>query len=275
MWMMGVISVLLLAAHAPAAGAGLLMKHPPKAVDECMGVGLAAIDITVPLQPTKLQLVALLYSFSTWVLVGTWFLATVATRHTVLVSGSAWVLCTLALNEGLFKKLLAAPRPAETCLTTNGMPSSHAILSVGLLVWLVLEVAHRDLAPAGRKSGCVAGLTLALLPVLPSRHVLGDHSFDQCAAGGLIGAAAGIAHFWVRGISVRAANTAPRLEKRIKNPRLDRRLGAGPALDDGAQAQAGSAGGSATVKPGSNLNVMLKAGAETGARYALRARTTR
>ena len=58
-------------------------------------------------------------SFSTWVLVGTWLLATVATRHTVLVSGSAWVLCTLALNEGLFKKLLGAPRPDETCLYGN------------------------------------------------------------------------------------------------------------------------------------------------------------
>ena len=139
------------------------------------------------------------------------------------------------------------------------MPSSHAILSVGLLVWLVLEVVYRDLAPVGRKAGCVTALALALLPVLPSRHALGDHSFNQCAAGGLIGVAAGITHFWVRGLSVRTANTAS-----------DPRRGAGP-LGDGAQAA--SSGGSAMVKPGAN--VALNAGAETGARYALRARTTR
>ena len=157
--------LLLLAAHA-AVGAGF--GHPPKAVDECGGVGLTVIDVTVPLHPTKLQLVALLCedppraralhltgwrpgcwkkayllfleqhgplqhysssdSFSTWVLVGTWFLATVATGHTVLVSGSTWVLVTLALNEGvmLVSSWLGAHLTSECPPSAPPMPSFTA-----------------------------------------------------------------------------------------------------------------------------------------------------
>ena len=172
-------------------------------------------------------------------------------------------MCHVALQ--VFKKLLGAPRPDDTCLTTNGMPSSHSIISTGMLVWLVLEVTRRDLAPAGRRSGCVVALTLALLPVMPSRHALADHSFNQCAAGGLIGAVGGFTHFWLRGRAVETTSTAAPVHPRrdaVKSVRLSEVRATRP----GETGRRGDGESACTLaKP--------SAGAET--RYALRGRTPR
>jgi len=167
----------------------------PKNSSECGGVGVYRLDVSIPLEPTGAQLVAIFYSFSVWTWVLSWMLGAACTRRPLLISGSCWILVSIGLNELVFKQLLGSARPAGSCLTTNGMPSSHALISMGMCVWLVLEVLFHQCVEPAERAGCIVALLLALPPVLPSRVALHDHSVAQVAVGGLLGIVLGVVHF--------------------------------------------------------------------------------
>jgi membrane-associated phospholipid phosphatase len=51
------------------------------------------------------------------------------------------------LNEGLLKNVIKQPRPEGTCACGFGMPSGHAAITTGLLVWLTLELLLNNWSP--------------------------------------------------------------------------------------------------------------------------------
>lgn len=117
------------------------------------------------------------------------------------------------INEAV-KLAVKQPRPDLSCLTTYGMPSSHSAVSVGLLVYLILDAAYRITPKRANQRSCgescmgmvkgffllpfgtisqgefsafVAVWTVLLLPVPLARVIVNDHSPQQAMAGVLVG----------------------------------------------------------------------------------------
>ena len=185
------------AAALPPAG------HPPQSgirpdVPGCRGIGLSGLDVTIPFSPTVGERVAIFYSFVPWILALVWVVMSVVFRTTQLLLGVVWAGVVVLLNEAVWKKVLSQSRPTGSCLHSKGMPSTHSELALGMFVWLGLELMfHRRHWPEERRIGSVIGLAVLLLPVLPSRQVLCDHSAAQVLVGGVIGAVFGAGYFAV------------------------------------------------------------------------------
>jgi acid phosphatase family membrane protein YuiD len=167
-------------------------------VPGCRGIGLRGLDVTVPFDPTVGERIAIFYSFVPWILALVWLVMTLVFRSTQLLLGVFWSSVVVVLNELVWKRVLAQSRPAGSCLHSKGMPSTHSELAFGMFVWLGLELLfHRQHWPMDRRIGSVLGLAVLLLPVLPSRQVLHDHSAAQVLVGALIGAVFGASYFLV------------------------------------------------------------------------------
>ena len=188
--------------HAAALPPPAVMQAPQSSirpdVPGCKGIGLSGLDVTIPFSPSILEKVAVFYSFVPWILALVWVVMSVVFRTTQLLLGVAWAGAVVLLNEVVWKKVLAQSRPQGSCLHSKGMPSTHSELALGMFVWLGLELMfHRRHWPEERRIGSVIGLAVLLLPVLPSRQVLCDHSSTQVLVGGFIGAIFGAAYFAV------------------------------------------------------------------------------
>eukprot|EP00658_Telonema_sp_P-2_P028915 TRINITY_DN22068_c0_g1_i12.p1 TRINITY_DN22068_c0_g1~~TRINITY_DN22068_c0_g1_i12.p1 ORF type:complete len:232 (+),score=39.55 TRINITY_DN22068_c0_g1_i12:763-1458(+) len=107
----------------------------------------------------------------------------------------------VVINEGLFKRVISQDRPQGSCLSSKGMPSSHAELSIGLWWYIQLEVFFKkELTSTGcwsvhNKLVVVGVVYVLLLPVPFSRVVLHDHSWAQVGVGALVGATVGTLWF--------------------------------------------------------------------------------
>ncbi|KAL4139244.1 hypothetical protein PRIC2_002742 [Phytophthora ramorum] len=109
------------------------------------------------------------------------------------------------LNTVILVKVLGdcdeCPRPAGSCLVSNGLPSGHATNAIGLWIWVVLEtivgvgerVRHWSV---GRKAVAVFAATFVLTPVPYSRYYLGDHTALQVAVGAADGLVLGVVYFF-------------------------------------------------------------------------------
>ncbi|POM74957.1 Phosphatidic acid phosphatase [Phytophthora palmivora] len=109
------------------------------------------------------------------------------------------------LNTVILVKVLGdcdeCPRPAGSCLVSNGLPSGHATNAIGLWTWVVLEtlvgVGERVRRwSMARKAVAVFFATLLLTPVPYSRYFLGDHTALQVAVGSADGFVLGVAYFF-------------------------------------------------------------------------------
>ena len=152
---------------------------------DCNGHGLQPfIDITVPHGASLAEMVAVLYSFVPWVVCGYIMCGAFYKRTSTLLAGMTYVASVVLVNEVLVKRSFPQRRPLASCLSSPGMPSSHSLLAMGLLAWVLLELLER-----GVKSWNWLFATAILLPVPPARVVLQDHSLEQVTAGSLFGLA--------------------------------------------------------------------------------------
>ncbi len=92
------------------------------------------------------------------------------------------LLVLTIVNEGILKSSIKMERPDGSCLygKSYGMPSGHAVTSIGMLAYLLFEI-HWDrpeLRPAHKALASLALLAL-LLPVPFSRVYLHDHYPSQ------------------------------------------------------------------------------------------------
>ncbi|KAJ9455640.1 Lipid phosphate phosphatase gamma [Diplonema papillatum] len=177
-----------------ALGAISASKIDGEVLSMCKGIGIQPfIDVTVPHGATYSEVLAVLYSFVPWIVSLITVSSAFRRRTITLLAAAMYIVLVVICNEILVKRNFPQSRPSASCLLSPGMPSSHSLLSIGLLVWLFLEMAENR----GIKGwwGFVAILILA--PVPPSRVVLQDHSLEQVTAGSLLGMASAIAFFSV------------------------------------------------------------------------------
>eukprot|EP01060_Flectonema_neradi_P012857 TRINITY_DN1963_c0_g2_i1.p1 TRINITY_DN1963_c0_g2~~TRINITY_DN1963_c0_g2_i1.p1 ORF type:complete len:227 (+),score=26.57 TRINITY_DN1963_c0_g2_i1:63-743(+) len=161
----------------------------------CEGVGLQPIiDITIPHSITLNEMIAVVYSLVPWgiALVAVWFAVMKRTSTSVVILAyMAFVIC---VNEALVKRNFPQPRPGASCIDTPGMPSSHSLLAIGVLVWGLLEMGESK----SLTMSAFFMLLMALAPVPHARVVLNDHSPKQALAGSLLGISAAITFVQVR-----------------------------------------------------------------------------
>ena len=171
------------------AGAGALVEHGVEGA--CQGWGLQPfIDVTVPHSASWGEAVAVLYSFVPWAVALAVIFAALYRKTSTLVAGVMYISFVVSTNEVLIKRNFPQSRPIASCLVSPGMPSSHSIISIGLLVWTVLELAER-----GSQARHVVAAAAVLLPVPASRVVLNDHSYEQVMAGSLFGVSTALFFF--------------------------------------------------------------------------------
>ncbi len=88
------------------------------------------------------------------------------------------LLVQTIVNEGILKNAIKMDRPDGSCLygKSFGMPSGHAVTSIGMLAYLLFET-HWDRPELRPEHKAVASLALLalLLPVPFSRVYLHDH----------------------------------------------------------------------------------------------------
>ena len=94
------------------------------------------------------------------------------------------LLAQTIVNEGIFKNAIKMERPDGSCLygKSYGMPSGHAVTSIGMLAYLLFET-HWDRPELRPEHKALASLALLflLLPVPFSRVYLYDHYPSQVA----------------------------------------------------------------------------------------------
>ena len=142
-------------------------------------------SITVPDNTTVLQWLAIVWSFLPYLLgvLVTLYVFCFRTLFALLLLMAASVM--VCVNEGIVKHLISQARPEGSCLTSKGMPSSHAMLSVGFWWYFHLELLMKPHLTAlhiwkpVHKAVVMVLVYLLLLPIPFSRVILEDHSWAQ------------------------------------------------------------------------------------------------
>ncbi len=197
---------------------------------ECPYGKTLPLSVTLPDDANGWEVISVGYGYVPWVVCFSILVLFVVYRGTRELAVGIGPCLAVAVNE-LVKKLVEQQRPIGSCLTSCGMPSSHAATSISLLVYFLLDAGYRVRPPITPRSGtlpecdavrdtsvkllkglcCLPFSWLSqyeftaylaiwmplLLPVGISRVILMDHSASQVMAGGFIGMFVSMVWFWV------------------------------------------------------------------------------
>lgn len=163
---------------------------------EACSHGFALLEISIPFAPTLTDAAAVSYSFVPWVGSVLLFVVALDRKREVYAARLVALLLTsmIVINELVLKKVLQEPRPERSCLRSHGMPSSHALLAIGVLSYVALELLWGDQSLNGFRARSktdaatlFCGLLVILGPVPFSRVHLHDHHESQVAMGSALG----------------------------------------------------------------------------------------
>lgn len=105
--------------------------------------------------------------------------------------GTMLMITGSLISEFLLKNIVREPRPPESSVESYGMPSTHCINSLALMIWLVANM----LTPTQVNIIGAVVIIFLLAPVGWGRYYLGDHTLKQCAVGSAGGVVFGILAF--------------------------------------------------------------------------------
>jgi len=181
-------------------------------------------DVTKPNDADFGEWLCVIWSFIPFAWVGVVAVMLCIRRGTTELLMLIFPAIQVAFNEVCVKQLVKQQRPEGSCCLTCGMPSSHATMSAGYIVWLLLEILVHTPADAAvssedaaanleaglaepepktigpcsaHKIGAAFVVLSCFLPVMPCRHVLKDHSADQIAVGAAVGFVEAVVWFFV------------------------------------------------------------------------------
>eukprot|EP00929_Paragymnodinium_shiwhaense_P101373 TRINITY_DN64416_c0_g1_i1.p1 TRINITY_DN64416_c0_g1~~TRINITY_DN64416_c0_g1_i1.p1 ORF type:complete len:299 (+),score=13.62 TRINITY_DN64416_c0_g1_i1:96-992(+) len=190
-------------------------------------------DVTLPSNPSPMQMVAVFYSVLPYILVVAVGIEIMWRRGTRQMSFLLFTGIITFLNEFIVKRIVSQPRPVGSCNVNCGMPSSHATMSTGYLLLMLFDgfyriVPSKDELEVGvderldcdglrQFSGLITATPLvprdilshteftgffvcwfALLGPVPIMRVkLLDHTVDQVVIGSFIGGVYAVFWFWI------------------------------------------------------------------------------
>lgn len=169
---------------------------------DCFAIHL--LDITVPPTPwSPWDVLSIAYSLIPWIAAVSLLIAALTTRKRTFATCAVLLLLMISVNELVIKRLIRQPRPERSCLSSQGMPSSHSLISAGFIVFVAMEclVGDIDISALRRKTTTtrwkiVAALACGFAPVPLARVHLGDHSVAQVIVGMAVGTLFGVAFFF-------------------------------------------------------------------------------
>mmetsp|Transcript_29958 Transcript_29958/g.79899 ORF Transcript_29958/g.79899 Transcript_29958/m.79899 type:complete len:221 (-) Transcript_29958:242-904(-) len=158
---------------------------------------------TMPFDPDFLDVIAMGYScIPAFLIFGiqAWVVINFA-RHRKfgLFEVVTWCLYPLVLGledyilKAVVKLVGPQPRPLGSCDLACGMPSGHALMSYGLLTWMLLELNSRT--HIRKPFAWTVFLLLLILPIPWARVQLNDHSVMQVVVGCVFGVVTALAFF--------------------------------------------------------------------------------
>lgn len=187
-------------------------------------------DITLPNDANFFDLLMVIYGYVPYVVILGGFFALCWYRGTAQLAFLFFGGGIVFFGELIWKPILSQSRPYGSCLTTCGMPSSHATISIGFLTWMLLEGLFRKkrhgadlvsvdielpdssrartgsfweddspvarITPKQRAKWCIFWIVV-LLPVPFSRVALRDHSWAQVSVGSVLGALEALAFYFI------------------------------------------------------------------------------
>eukprot|EP00743_Colponemidia_sp_Colp-15_P000522 GILK01000587.1.p1 GENE.GILK01000587.1~~GILK01000587.1.p1 ORF type:complete len:215 (+),score=25.69 GILK01000587.1:42-686(+) len=154
---------------------------------------LKFFDVSIPDADTYTALdgLAVFFSFVPYV----WGLSVLCLmlifRRLSFILWSMFLVSLVVLNEAIFKQIIKEARPPESCLSTYGMPSGHALIALASLTWVVIEMRFRLQWQLHNKLAALIAAVFCFIAVPWSRQQLHDHYWYQTLAGALIGVTLG------------------------------------------------------------------------------------
>ena len=155
---------------------------------------LPLLEVSIPTEFGLVTAACVLVSMVPYLITGLLGLLFLAKRTTFTLSCLVFLVVVVFINEILLKNYIAMPRPPASCLRSFGMPSGHSAVSMGLLIYMCLEISIRRVETMW-KLGICSSLAVLLLPVPLSRIILQDHFPSQVMAGCALGAVTAVLWF--------------------------------------------------------------------------------
>jgi len=161
----------------------------------CDGVGVSLISLTVVNDMDVKQFFGMFWSLVPYAFLAMLIFGLFFTQRMSLFTLVVFGLIMTAINEFAVKNVHEESRPEHSCLDSGGFPSGHSMISVLYLTWLTLEfIIHPNWTWRKKTIGLIV-IWCILAPCAPFRHVGGDHSWNQIAAGVVVGFILGLLLF--------------------------------------------------------------------------------
>jgi membrane-associated phospholipid phosphatase len=160
----------------------------------CNGTAVPFFDVTIDHDVTVLLVLCIVYSFMPY-LVAVYFLVRDVMRSLFYIFASILGIFIVLINEEIVKRIVESPRPLASCLKSFGMPSGHSAISIGVLVWMLLELITDTKKSVRRRILLGSLYCLIAVPIPPSRVCIGDHSPLQVGIGSAEGFVMGTLYF--------------------------------------------------------------------------------
>jgi len=154
---------------------------------DCDGVGISLISLTTPHNFDVKQFFAVFWSLVPYAVLAVMIFALFFTQRALLLNILILGLIMVILNEFAIKHIHEETRPSRSCLDSGGFPSGHAMIATLLLTWLTIETIIHPGWSIRKKVLVIIGLFCVFGPCPPFRHPGGDHSWNQIAAGVIVG----------------------------------------------------------------------------------------
>ena len=153
------------------------------------GATLDFFEVTIPASKDDfLTIVSIGYSMVPWIAACLLTLLALAIRRVTLLLSAILCGVCLLVTEGILKQVIIESRPSESCLTSRGMPASHACLAICLTTWVTLElIFHQIHSYEWSRLLLWLFMCLMLLPVPAANMHLHDATQLQAIVGSMIG----------------------------------------------------------------------------------------
>eukprot|EP01066_Platyproteum_vivax_P007215 Platyproteum_vivax@DN2769_c0_g1_i1.p1 len=156
------------------------------------------LAVSIPYKLSLLDIIALSYSYLSYVALIVLFFWYLIGRTTLPLVAFVLSVTLSSVCESLLKYYFKQPRPVASGVKSYGMPSSHAAVSMGLWMWLGLELFIHPSLLSMQKAELFVCISTLCLPVPWARYQLKDHSHMQVFAGVALGGVCGALTFVMR-----------------------------------------------------------------------------
>ncbi|KAI4841281.1 phosphatidic acid phosphatase 2 [Plasmodium brasilianum] len=142
------------------------------------------------------SIISTVYGYVPYIFMAIGFLGLLFTFNKFLIYITFLITTDFVLNDLILKKLIKMNRPINSAVPSYGMPSTHSLMSISILTFLLLHLCEGKKDKWSIMTYILA--IIALLPIPWSRVNNEDHTFYQALIGSLLGVLSGFVFYFVK-----------------------------------------------------------------------------